>query len=315
MCPVCIEKDVVAVTKLSDATQSFTEEGFIADEESRIRDYFSLLKPRVMTLVVFTGIAGMYMAPGEIHPFIALVATFCIALGSGASGAVNMWYERETDALMDRTKQRPLPAGRLNPASAIEFAVILALASVVIMAVAVNLMAAIILAIAILFYIFIYTIWLKRRTPQNIVIGGAAGAFPPMIGWAAVTGDISIESTLLFLIIFVWTPPHFWALALYKCKDYANAGIPMLPVVAGEAATRKQILLYSVLLVSLSLFPLSLNMAGALYGSAALLLGGRFLMLAYMLYREYQESTARHLFKYSILYLFALFVLLMVDKL
>lgn len=299
---------------LETASEELIDDNFVEDGESRIRDYFSLLKPRVMTLVVFTGIAGIYLAPGTIHPMIALIATLCIALGSGASGAINMWYERETDALMERTKLRPLPAGRLNPASAIEFAVIIALASVIVMAVAVNLTSALILAIAILFYVFVYTVWLKRRTPQNIVIGGAAGAFPPMIGWAAVTNSIGIESIILFAIIFVWTPPHFWALSLYKCKDYSKAGIPMLPVVAGEKATRKQILVYSIILVVLSLFPLSYNMAGALYGSAAVLLGGRFLMLAYQLYREYSEATAKLLFKYSILYLFALFVLLMVDK-
>lgn len=286
----------------------------VRDEESSIRDYFSLLKPRVMSLVVFTGIAGIYLAPGTIHPFIALVATFCIALGSGASGAINMWWERETDALMERTKSRPLPAGRMSSASAIEFAVIMAATSVIIMAVAVNITSAIILAIAILFYVFVYTIWLKRRTPQNIVIGGAAGAFPPMIGWAAVTNDVAIESIVLFLIIFMWTPPHFWALSLYKCKDYSKAGIPMLPVVSGELVTRKHILVYSIILVAISFAPLSFNMAGMLYGGGALLLGGKFLMMAYQIYQKYSEELSRSLFRYSILYLFALFVLMMIDK-
>ncbi|MDB2415134.1 heme o synthase, partial [Rickettsiales bacterium] len=218
-----------------------------------------------MSLVVFTGLVGLMVAPGTIHPFIAIVAIFCIALGSGASGAVNMWYERESDALMERTKRRVLPAGIVSADSAIEFAVIVAILSVILMATIVNLTSAAILTVAILFYVFIYTIWLKTRTVQNIVIGGAAGAFPPMIGWSAVTGDVSLESFLLFAIIFAWTPPHFWALSLYRCKDYANAGIPMLPVVKGQDETLKQIFIYSIIMLLVSAIPAAIGMFGFIY--------------------------------------------------
>lgn len=282
--------------------------------ESEIKDFFALLKPRVMTLVVFTGIVGIYLAPGHIHPFTAILATLCIALGSGAAGAINMWYERDVDALMKRTRQRPLPANRMYPQTALEFAIIVAFLSVLIMAVAVNFMAAFILLVAILFYVFIYTIWLKRRTPQNIVIGGAAGAFPPMIGWAAVTGDISFDSILLFLIIFTWTPPHFWSLALYKNEEYKNAGIPMLPVVAGEYVTRKYILGYTIALIGVSAFPLATGMMGIIYGIGMALLGAKFLEYSYMLYLKYSEELARKNFKFSLLYLFLLFVLMVIDK-
>jgi len=282
--------------------------------EPQIRDYISLLKPRVMSLVVFTGVAGIYLAPGNINFFIAIVATLCIALGSGAAGAINMWYERDLDALMKRTKNRPIPGGRMIAENALEFAVIVAFFSVFLMSIAVNYVAGALLLSAILFYVFVYTIWLKRRTPQNIVIGGAAGAFPPMIGWAAVTSSISIESVILFLIIFLWTPPHFWALALYKNDDYSSAGIPMLPVVAGSEYTRKQMLIYTVLLVVSSLAPLYLQMFGLVYGVGACLLGGKFLYHSYKIYKKYSEERARSMFKFSIFYLFALFVLMMVDK-
>lgn len=282
--------------------------------ESQIKDYMILLKPRVMSLVVFTGMAGIFLAPGEIHPFIALIATICIAFGSGAAGAINMWYERDVDALMKRTRKRPIPDKRLHSSNALEFAVAIAIASVFTMSIAVNFMAGFILLVAILFYVFIYTIWLKRRTPQNIVIGGAAGAFPPMIGWAAVTGSISFESLSLFLIIFLWTPPHFWALALYKNDDYTAAGIPMLPVVAGSEATRKQMLIYTVILFASTLLPLALGMFGEIYAVGAVLLGLKFLHYSYLLYKKYSENLARSMFKYSILYLFGLFVLMIVDR-
>lgn len=282
--------------------------------ESEIKDFFALLKPRVMTLVVFTGVVGIYLAPGHIHPFVAIIATLCIALGSGAAGAINMWYERDVDALMNRTKERPIPAKRIYPQTALEFSIIVAVFSVILMAVAVNWMAAFILLVAILFYVFIYTIWLKRRTPQNIVIGGAAGAFPPMIGWAAVTGNVSIESLLLFLIIFTWTPPHFWSLALYKNEEYKKAGIPMMPVVAGSEATRRLILIYTVALVLISFLPMTIGMMGLVYCIGMAILSAKFLEYSYLLYQEYSEELARKNFKFSLLYLFGLFMLMVVDK-
>src|SRR5215831_6152516 len=202
-----------------------------------------------MSLVVFSGIAGMVAAPGHLHPLLAAVAVLCIAVGAGASGAINMWYDRDIDAIMSRTCRRPIPAGRIEPSEAAGFGVVLTIGSVGLMGLAINWLAGGLLAVTILFYVFVYTMWLKRRTPQNIVIGGAAGAFPPMIGWAAVTGHISLGSIVLFLLIFVWTPPHFWALSLYRTEDYARARIPMLPVVSGDASTRRQIMLYTLVLV------------------------------------------------------------------
>lgn len=284
--------------------------------ESRVRDYMSLLKPRVMSLVVFTGLIGMLMAPGfhQLHPFIACVAIFCIALGSGAAGAVNMWYDRDIDAVMNRTKKRSVPAGRVSAQDALEFAVILSAASVFIMLVAVNVMAAALLLSAILFYVFVYTMWLKRSTPQNIVIGGAAGAFPPMIGWAAVTGSITLESILLFCIIFMWTPPHFWALSLYCNEDYTRANVPMLPVTSGERVTQNHILSYSVALFFTTLLPVAVGMSGVVYLIGASLLGLRFLQLAISVWKHYEIVRARKLFKYSILYLFMLFTVLLIDK-
>jgi heme o synthase len=284
------------------------------DIESTVYDFCSLLKPRVMSLVVFTGIAGIYLAPGTIHPLIALVATLCIALGSGAAGAINMWYERDIDAVMARTKDRAIPKGKVLPEHALEFGIIMAVVSVVLMLVATNITAALLLLQAILFYVFVYTVWLKRRTPYNIVIGGAAGAFPPMIGWAAVTGDIQLEGVILFLITFMWTPPHFWALALYKNDDYTKAGIPMLPVVAGSEATRRQILLYTLGLVAVSFLPFVFEMSGWLYTIGASVLGVQFFYHAYGLYQTYSEQKARAMFKFSLLYLFLIFVLLMADK-
>lgn len=284
--------------------------------ESRVRDYISLLKPRVMSLVVFTGLIGLLMAPGvgEMHPFIACVAIFCIALGSGAAGAINMWYDRDIDAVMNRTKKRSVPAGRVTAQDALEFAVIMSAASVFIMLIAVNWVAAALLLAAILFYVFIYTMWLKRSTPQNIVIGGAAGAFPPMIGWASVTGSISLESILLFCIIFMWTPPHFWALSLYCNDDYTRAKVPMLPVTSGVRVTQNHILTYSICLLFTTLLPVAVGMSGLIYLVGATLLGLRFCQLAYVVWQHYEIERARKLFKYSILYLFVLFTLLLIDQ-
>ena len=281
--------------------------------DALVSDYLALLKPRVMSLVAFTGFAGLVVAPGSLHPLLAAVAVLCIAVGAGAAGAINMWYDRDIDALMRRTRKRPIPAGRVAPDEALAFGVTLSLFSVVVMGVAVNWTAAALLALASAFYVFVYTVWLKRRTPQNIVIGGAAGAFPPMIGWATVTGAVSLESIALFLIIFVWTPPHFWALALDRAGDYANAGVPMLPVVAGKAETRRQVLIYTSLLVPLSFAPLLLGMAGMAYGAAAAVMGARFLLLAVRVSRERGELAARRMFRFSILYLFVLFAALIVE--
>ncbi len=280
---------------------------------ARVGDYLALLKPRVMSLVVFTGFAGLVAAPGTLHPLLAAVAVLCIAVGAGAAGAINNWYDRDIDAVMQRTRHRPLPAGRVVPEEALSFGVTLSLFSFMLMGVAGNWAAAALLALDSGFYIFVYTIWLKRRTPQNIVIGGAAGAFPPMIGWAAVTGTVSLESMALFLIIFMWTPPHFWALALYREGDYAKAGVPMLPVVAGKDETRRQMLVYAMLLVPLSLAPVALGMAGAIYGTVAAAMGGYFLWLALGVRRARDDASARRLFGFSILYLFALFAALIAE--
>jgi len=279
-----------------------------------VSDFFELLKPRVMTLVVFTGVAGVVLAPGHLHPFLACVAVLCIAIGAGASGAINMWYERDIDAIMSRTKLRPIPQGRVNPDEAVSFGVVLTILSVGLMGLALNWTAAALLAFASFFYVVIYTIWLKRRTPQNIVIGGAAGAFPPMIGWAAVTGHVSLESIMLFTIIFLWTPPHFWALALYKNEDYKKAGIPMLPVVAGAAVTRQQILLYSIILTPFVLAPYFMHIAGMTYFTGAIILHGLFILAAFRVWRDTTFKFAKIMFGYSIFYLFGLFALMMIGR-
>jgi heme o synthase len=283
-----------------------------------VSDYFALLKPRVMSLVVFTAFAGLVLAPGTLHPWLATVALLAIAVGAGAAGALNMWYDADIDALMARTANRPVPAGSVLPGEALGFGLTLALGSVVVLGVYVNWAAAALLAFTIFFYAVIYTMWLKRSTPQNIVIGGAAGAFPPMIGWAAVTGGMDLGSLSLFLIIFLWTPPHFWALALVRSRDYERAGIPMLPVVAGGDATRRQILLYSVLLVAASLLPLAVGMAGALYAGVAVLLGAVFLWCAIAVYRHRHDqpaaTAARRLFSFSLVYLFAIFAALLAER-
>ncbi len=304
-------------TSLSLASQgaSFVEAPAVArTSQGRISDYVALLKPRVMTLVVFSGFAGLYAAPGEIHPFLAAVAVLCLAVSAGAAGAINMWYERDIDAVMDRTRGRPLPRGKIAPQEALAFGVILSLLSVMLMGVALNWVAAALLGVANAFYVFVYTIWLKRRTPQNIVIGGAAGAFPPMIGWAAVTGGIDLQSIVLFALIFIWTPPHFWALALYRQIDYAKAKVPMLPVVAGRRATKNQILAYSLLLAPLGVAPAFLGTAGAVYALTATVMGLCFVLLALKVQREQDDKPAKLLFGYSILYLFVLFGLLIVDR-
>jgi protoheme IX farnesyltransferase len=280
---------------------------------SDVRDFLALLKPRVMSLVVFSGIAGIVLAPGTLHPVLAFTAILCIAIGSGASGAINMWFDRDIDSIMRRTKNRPLPSGRLTPGDALGFGVTLGVGSVIVMGLAVNVVAAALLALAILFYVFVYTVWLKRRTSQNIVIGGAAGAFPPMIGWAAVTGDVSLASLMLFAIIFMWTPPHFWALALYRSEDYAEAGVPMLPVVAGQRETKRQIMLYTLLLAPLSLAPYFMGLCGLVYAASAGVLGALFILSAIRVMRSEAEKPAKQMFAYSILYLFLLFTLMMVD--
>lgn len=284
------------------------------------RDFFALTKPRVMSLVVFTGLCGLLAAPGTIHSVLGFTAVLCIALGAGGAGALNMWWEADIDAQMKRTAKRPLPQGRMKRTDARDFGVALSVASVLLMGIAVNWLAAAVLAGSILYYAVIYTIWLKPRTPQNIVIGGGAGAFPPLIGWVAVTGEITLMPVLLFALIFTWTPPHFWALALFVKSDYAKAGIPMLPVVAGEAATRKQILAYSVVLLVVSLAPWWIGGTGAIYGVAALALSGAFLALAIpVALRRAVEGDAmkpeKRLFSFSVFYLFALFAALVADRL
>ncbi|MCW3846391.1 heme o synthase [Sphingomonas sp. LB-2] len=283
------------------------------------RDFLALTKPRVMTLVVFTGLCGLLAAPVTIHPVLGFTAILCIALGAGAAGALNQWYESDIDAVMKRTARRPLPAGRMDRQSALHFGVGLAAFSVILMYFAINLVAAAILAVSILFYVFVYTIWLKRRTPQNIVIGGAAGAFPPMIGWAAATGDVTLMPVLLFALIFLWTPPHFWALALFVKTDYANAGVPMLPVVAGERNTRIQIGLYTLPMAAAAVLPWWLGLTGNLYGVSAVLLSAVFLGLAaHVALRNSGADDAmlpeKRLFKYSILYLFLMFAAVAADR-
>jgi protoheme IX farnesyltransferase len=291
-----------------------TDAAEAAHQAASVGDFVQLLKPRVMSLVVFSGFAGLYVAPGHIHPFLAAVAVLCIGVAAGASGAINMWYDRDIDAVMRRTRNRPLPAGRMDPAEALGFGVVLSLLSVLVMALAVNYVAATLLAIAIGFYVFVYTIWLKRRTPQNIVIGGAAGAFPPMIGWAATTGEVSLVSLSLFALIFMWTPPHFWALALVKNGDYKNAGVPMLPVVAGDTATKRQMLVYTILLLPVALVPCALGFASLAYAAVATVMSLVFIGFALRLLGDTQNRTAMKMFSFSLLYLFVLFAALIADR-
>ena len=277
-------------------------------------DAFALLKPRVMSLVVFTGAVGLVIAPGAIHPLIAAVAVLCIAVGAGGSAAINMWYDRDIDAVMMRTRARPVPAGRVEPGAALGLGIVLSAGSTAMMGIAVNWVAAGLLAFTIFFYVVIYTMWLKRRTPQNIVIGGAAGAFPPMIGWAAVTGGVDLTSLALFGIIFLWTPPHFWALALVRSQDYEAAKVPMLPVVAGDRSTRRWIVIYALLLLPVSVAPCATGAAGAVYGIGALVAGLAFAGGALRVLTDHSPAAAKRLFGTSIVYLFALFALLLVDR-
>jgi protoheme IX farnesyltransferase len=280
-----------------------------------VGDYFELMKPRVMSLVVFTALVGLILAPGHMHPVIAFTALLCIAVGAGAAGALNMWYDADIDARMARTAGRPIPAGRLAPGEALAFGLTLAGFSVVVLGLLVSVFAALLLAVTIGFYVGVYTIWLKRVTPQNIVIGGAAGALPPMIGWAAVTGGVAPEPLVLFLIVFLWTPPHFWALSLYRANDYAQAGVPMLPVVAGATETRRQILRYTLVLAPVGAMPWLLGYAGPLYGIAALLAGMAMIALAIRVRGEQRGYAAsKQMFGFSILYLFLLFAMLLVDR-
>jgi heme o synthase len=288
------------------------------------RDWIALLKPRVLILVVFTGVIGLLVAPGHLNPVLAFTAILCITVADGACGAINMWYDRDIDAIMRRTQRRPIPAGRIQPNPALGFGVILAVGSVLVMGLALNIPAALLLALSICFYVFVYTMWPMRRTPQNIVIGGAAGAFPAVIGWAAVTGTVDFIPLVLFGIVFIWTPPHFWSLALWANDDYRRAGVPMLPVVAGAKETRRQILLYTIVLVPLTLVPCLMGFSGRLYGVAAGLLGLVFLRFVYRVMTDPQDergnsltgdAPAKAAFKYSVLYLFALFGVLAIDRL
>ena len=282
--------------------------------EPSVCHFWSLLKPRVMSLVVFTGFAGMYVAPGSLHPLVFAVALFAIAAGAGASGAINQWYDRDIDAVMKRTKTRPIPAGFMAPAEALTLGLVVSAISVLLLGLSTNWLAAGLLAFTIFFYAVVYTVWLKRRTPQNIVIGGAAGAFPPMIGWTAVTGTVSFEPILLFGIIFMWTPPHFWALALVKNDDYTRANIPMLPVVAGVAETRRQIVIYALLMAPLAVIPSFIGMASLSYGIIAGIAGAVFVGLSLKLWVDGTDRTAMQLFGYSILYLFLVFLGLVIDR-
>ena len=292
--------------------------------EADYRDWIALLKPRVMSLVVFSGAIGLLVAPGHLNPVLAFTAILCITVAAGACGAINMWYDRDIDAVMRRTRNRPIPAGRIQPGPALGFGVTLAVGSVLVMGLALNICAAAILALSICFYVFVYTVWLKRRTPQNIVIGGAAGAFPPVIGWAAVTGSVDLMALVMFGIIFIWTPPHFWSLALWANDDYRRAGVPMLPVVAGAKETRRQILLYTIVLVPLTLVPYMIGFSRIPYGLTAGLLGLVFLERVYRVLTDQQDvkgnsltndAPAKAAFKYSVLYLFALFGALAIDHL
>ena len=284
-----------------------------------VADYIALLKPRVMSLVVFTAFVGMVLAPGQLHPVLAAIALIAIAVGAGAAGALNMWYDADIDARMARTAARPIPQGRVTAGEALTFGTVLAAFSITALGLLVNWVAGALLALTIGFYLFVYTIWLKRRTPQNIVIGGAAGAFPPVIGWAAVTGGVSIESLVLFAVIFMWTPPHFWALALYRCRDYERVGVPMLPVVSGPDETRRQILIYSLALAPIGVAPYAVGLGGPVYLAASLALGATFIWLAVQVYRvrtgRPADLAARRLFTFSLVYLFALFLVMLCERL
>jgi protoheme IX farnesyltransferase len=287
-----------------------------ASSVASISDYLALTKPRVMSLVAFTALVGLLVAPGHVHPLTGLIILFCIMSGAGAAAALNMWYDADIDALMTRTACRPIPRGRVPPRDALAFGLTLAVGSVLGLGLLFSVPAALLLAFTIFFYVVVYTMWLKRSTPHNIVIGGASGAFPPMIGWIAATGGISLEPLLLFLIIFLWTPPHFWALSLYRCDDYARAGIPMLPVVAGKLETKRQIGIYTFLLAPMAVLPWPLGYADAIYGAVAIAAGAIMIGLALRLRTvgDGEKRAARRLFAFSILYLFLLFAALLLGS-
>jgi protoheme IX farnesyltransferase len=303
---------------MSEVSVHASPEALAVSAGGEVAEYLALLKPRVMFLVVFTALVGLVAAPVHMHPVLAIAALVCIAVGAGAAGALNMWYDADIDARMARTAARPVPRGKISPDEARAFGTVLAVGSVICLGLMANWLAAALLAGTIGFYVFIYTMWLKRLTPLNIVIGGAAGAFPPMIGWAAATGTVSLDSLVLFLIIFMWTPPHFWALALLRTADYARAGVPMLPVVRGEDETRRQILIYSLILAPLGCVPALTGLGGVLYAVTAVVLGVIFVLFALACYRERvgaaADRAAKNLFAYSVLYLFLLFTALLVEQ-
>jgi protoheme IX farnesyltransferase len=286
----------------------------VAPRASELRDFWTLLKPNVMQLVIFTSAVGLYLAPGHVHPLLAFTAILCIAAGAGASAAINNWFDADIDRRMARTRLRPTATGRIDPAEALGVGITLAIISVMVMSLALNYLAGALLALTIAFYVLVYTMWLKRRTPQNIVIGGAAGALPPVVAWAAATGSVSLLPLLLFLIIFLWTPPHFWALALYRSGDYDRVGVPMLPVVAGRRRTLDHILAYTAVLVAVTLLPTLLGVAGLAYAAAALVLGGLFLAHAVRLWRDGSDVLAMRTFRFSIFYLFLLYGGLVLDR-
>ncbi len=304
----------IEYTKENISPDSFSNKS----HESSVSDFISLLKPRVMTLAVFTSICGLLLAPGQLHPFLCMTAILCISIGAGASGAINMWYDRDIDCIMKRTKGRAIPTGKIDPNAVLGFGVFLAIASVIILGLTINYFAAALLGCSIAFYIFIYTIWLKRRTHHNIVIGGAAGAFPPLIGWACVAESLSLFPIILFLIIFIWTPPHFWALALYKDTEYSKVEVPMLPVVYGKKNTKLQILFYSLFLSLTSTLPFFLGFSDKVYLVSSFVLNLLFILFAVRLILSNENNNdvrASHLFKFSILYLYLIFVFLIIDKL
>jgi heme o synthase len=308
----------VAAVRFSRLTRPgfkpFSHVAYPRTEWRRLPDFITLMKPRVMVLAVFTALVGLLIAPGHIDPLLGAVAVLAIAAGAGAAGVLNMWYDADIDAVMARTARRPIPRGKISRTETLLFGLVLACGSVAVLALGLNVEAAALLAFAIFFYVVVYTIWLKRRTPQNIVIGGAAGALPPVIGWAAATGDVGLEAIILFLIIFLWTPPHFWALSLNHADDYARARIPIMPVVAGRAATQRQILIYSVLLFPISVLPWALGFAGTIYAATALICGAILIVLAVHLSRSRADRpSARRLFVFSISYLFLVFAALLAD--
>ena len=296
---------------VSQRTLSRTEPAVPGD--AAVADWINLLKPRVVALVAFTGLIGVLVAPGHIHPVLVLAVVLAIAVAAGGAGAINMWYDRDIDAIMRRTRSRPIPSGRIAPGEALGFGVTLAAAAVIVMGLATNLTAALVLALSVGFYVVVYTVWLKRRTPQNIVIGGAAGAFPPVVGWASVTGTIDLMPLVLFAIIFFWTPPHFWSLSLFAHADYERAGVPMLPVVAGASETKRQMLLYTLVLWPVSLAPWLLGIGGVLYASGAVLLSALFTGAAALVCGDTTDRSARRMFAFSLLYLFLIFSLALVD--